>query len=89
MSTSRKHKDFVEEPMGEKAVTALPGIGPTLGASLSQQGFDKASLLLGQFLLLKEDTDKFADWLKDVCGASARQAAPCSQCLKEWCDAFL
>ncbi|XP_008319750.1 barrier-to-autointegration factor-like [Cynoglossus semilaevis] len=88
-TTSQKHRDFVGEPMGEKSVTALSGIGEVLGKKLEEQGFDKAYVVLGQFLLLKKDTEMFTDWLKDTIGATSRQAVPCAQCLKEWCDAFL
>lgn len=131
-TTSQKHRDFVGEPMGDKPVTALSGIGETLGKKLEEQGFDKvekkdtlggaelgftandkwilqcgsvftsgcniclppvslsqASVVLGQFLLLKKDTDMFTEWLKDASGANSRQAGSCAQCLKEWCDAFL
>ena len=40
-TTSKKHQDFVSEPMGEKEVTAIAGIGDVLGQRLSDKGFDK------------------------------------------------
>jgi hypothetical protein len=42
-STSQKHRDFLSEPMADKDVTSLAGIGPVLGQRLSGQGFDKVS----------------------------------------------
>ena len=59
-STSQKHRDFVSEPMGEKPVTALAGIGDALGGRLSSQGFDRAYVVLGQFLVLKKNGELFA-----------------------------
>jgi barrier-to-autointegration factor len=42
-TTSQKHQDFVSEPMGDKDVTCVAGIGPVLGQRLSDKGYDKVS----------------------------------------------
>lgn len=55
MTTSKKHQDFVIEPMGEQSVENLAGIGELMDKKLEKRGFDKACMVLGQFLVLKKD----------------------------------
>nr|XP_058894431.1 barrier-to-autointegration factor-like [Kogia breviceps] len=88
MTTSPKHTDFMAEPMGEKPAGSLAGIGEVLGKKLEERGFDKACVVLGQFLVLKKDEDLFRGRLKDKCGANAEQSRDCFRCLREWRDVF-
>jgi len=42
-TTSQKHKAFSGEPMRDKPVEDLAGIGPVLASRLKEQGFNKVS----------------------------------------------
>ncbi|XP_037638136.1 barrier-to-autointegration factor B-like isoform X1 [Sebastes umbrosus] len=86
MSTTLKHRLFVSEPMGNKSVRCLPGIGESRASKLEQQDFNRADAVLGQFLRLNRDRQRFTNWLKDASGANIRQAGLCYDCLGEWCD---
>lgn len=49
----------------------------------------KAYTVLGQYLILKKDSELFREWMKDTCQANSKQAADCYQCLNDWCEEFL
>ncbi|VDL89713.1 unnamed protein product [Schistocephalus solidus] len=89
MTTSQKLRNFVSEPIGDKSVFELPGIGEKLGARLKTKGYEKASVVLGQYLLLYRDEELFCDWLKETCGANAKQANDCFTALNDWCSAYM
>lgn len=85
----RRIRNFASEPMGEKKVTTIPGIGEVSGRMLEEKGYDKAYVLLGQFLVLRKDEDLFMEWLQDACHANRKQREDCYRCLKDWCDNWL
>ena len=80
--TTAKHRQFTREPMREKPLTALAGIGEALGKKLVSKGYKTAWKVLGQFLILDKNRKKFEVWLKDVVGANTKQAGDCVQCLR-------
>ena len=63
-----------------------------MGKKLEKRGFDKAYVVLGQFLVLKKDEDLFQEWLKDTCSAKARQSQDCLGAFKSgvtpYCEAL-
>lgn len=80
-----KLREFLREPHVLIPSDLLQVLGKRLGA----KGFDKAYVLLGQFLVLKKNQELFTEWLKEISGANAKQSNDCFQCLKDWCDEFL
>ncbi|XP_016989120.1 barrier-to-autointegration factor-like [Drosophila rhopaloa] len=86
---NEKLKNFISEPIRDKPVTKLPGIGVTLGSKLADAGFGSASSVLGQFLLFKMDREYFCDWMHEICQANNYQAEECWNCLIIWCYTYL
>ena len=48
-STSQKHRNFVAEPMSDKPVTDMAGVGTVIGDRLAREGFDKVYKMLCLF----------------------------------------
>eukprot|EP00051_Salpingoeca_urceolata_P026748 m.478474 g.478474 ORF g.478474 m.478474 type:complete len:91 (+) comp21149_c0_seq1:549-821(+) len=85
MSTSQKHRDFVREPMGDKPVSDIAGVGPRATEVLEPLGFSKAFHLLGQFLVLDKDEEMFQSWLSEnVSSMNSKHRGDCYNCLSEW-----
>jgi len=88
-TTSKKHANFVSEPMGEKEVNEIAGIGPTYEKRLKESGFQYAYNLLGQFLLLNKDEETFQEWLKDEISMTKKYSKDCSGCIAEWTRSYV
>jgi hypothetical protein len=56
---------------------------------LEDKGYDKAYVLLGQFLLFKKNEELFKKWLMSDIEMNSRYAKNCYDCLKEWCLSFI
>ncbi|ELW69945.1 Barrier-to-autointegration factor-like protein [Tupaia chinensis] len=82
---SPRLRAFLSEPIGEKDVGWVDGISRELAINLVTKGFNKAYILLGQFLLMHKNEAEFQNWLICCCGATECEARQTSNCLKEWC----
>ena len=86
--TDQKHLDFINEPIGVKPVTELAGIFEALGARMSREGFDKAYVVFGQFLVFNREKEPFVEWMVKTFRARRKSAIDCYQCLSDYFDQF-
>ena len=86
--TDQKHLDFINEPIGAKPVTELAGIWENLGARMSREGFDKAYVVFGQFLVFNREKEAFVEWMMKTFRARPKSATACYQCLSDYFDQF-
>ena len=70
-------------PLGKKLVTEFPGIGDAGERNLKKKGFEYASQIFGQFLVLEEDEGKFKDWFQQ-CGIGEAYCGHVSLALHKW-----
>ena len=89
MTTTQKHRRFVSEPIYDKGVRAVPGIGKVYGEDLTVAGYGTAQSLLDQFLHLQRNEVLFKQWLNRVCGANITSQGDCYSGLNDWCIQFL
>ncbi|XP_022329506.2 barrier-to-autointegration factor-like [Crassostrea virginica] len=83
---TRKRELFAREPLGEKSVQQMAGIGKQQAEKLKDEGYEKAYQILGMFLQCNKEEEKFKSWLKTTCGANKKQQSDCFLCLQEWCN---
>lgn len=82
MPLSEKHRDFVCEPMGDKSVYRVPGIGRVTGDNMSRDGIKTAKALYGYFMA---DQDTFKDKVMSY-GANTSQQEAAYRAMKEYAE---
>lgn len=85
--SSKKHNNFLGEPMKNKEVEKIPGIGNTIGQQMKTKGITYAHQVFGQFLVLEKDKKKFCDWVKTF-GANNGQSNDCYKAMLEWSQQY-
>jgi hypothetical protein len=48
-STTKKFREFMAEPLSDKSIRDVPGIGDVLGTKLSEAGYEKVRSLTYKF----------------------------------------
>ncbi|CAF1555145.1 unnamed protein product [Rotaria magnacalcarata] len=88
-TTSQKFRDFTSEPLKDKQLNEVPGLGPKLASNLEQSGITKAYELLGIYLTLLKNKEYFELWIRDNAGANRHQAKQCADSIDAFCSQFL
>lgn len=86
--TSQVHRRFVREPIGNKGVQALAGVGRVIGGAMAAGGIVRADQVLGRYLVLNKDEATFKKWVRGF-GANAGQQQSCYNCIRGWCTQHL
>ncbi|GJQ78796.1 hypothetical protein Trydic_g2638 [Trypoxylus dichotomus] len=85
-STSKKHRDFVREPIGNKCVHDLPGIGGAYGHRLNNSGYGSARQVVGQYLVQGGSEPAFRDFLRSEGGVNNKSSGDCYRAVRDWTD---
>ena len=76
-----KHSDFITEPMGDKLVTEVPGIGDVTAEHMKKKGIKKAKHLYG--IWLHPGPQTFRDQVRAF-GANRAQVEHAAEAMKDW-----
>lgn len=87
-STTLKHRIFTGEPMGDKKITEIPGIGPVAEKKFAKHNYNFAYQIFGEYLILKKDVEVFSKFLSDIGGMNAPNIKNCVESIETWSDSF-
>ena len=68
---------FVSEPVGDKPSSSIPGMTSVGADLLGQAGFERASLVVGKWLVMGKNESAFRDWLRSIVGDEMDDGAVC------------
>ncbi|XP_078671591.1 barrier-to-autointegration factor-like [Branchiostoma floridae x Branchiostoma belcheri] len=80
---TQKHADFVREPLGNKPVSVVPGIGRVLAGNFGQQNINTASEVVGQYMVQGKDEQRFKNWVQTF-GANAGHQTAAHDAVRDW-----
>lgn len=87
-SESSKVRDFVSEPLGDKPVTAIAGIGKATSERMASLGINYAYQLVGIFLQHKKDRVLFRTHLSSSFGMNNNHLVATTNCIGSWVDSY-
>ncbi len=87
MSSSKKCRRFLAEPIRGKRAEELPGIGAVAAERLKEYGYNMEKVL-ALFLKYNRDETEFCEWLMSN-GVNSKNQKECYDALKEFCDQHL
>ena len=79
--STMKHDSFVNSPMINKSVRAIPGIDAAYSATLMGKQIAEAYQIYGKFLVLKMDQEAFMAWLRS-CGVRDNYTLDCYHAMR-------
>jgi hypothetical protein len=75
--------------LGQRTVMGVCGISKRLAISLAELGYNKAYILLAQFLMFRTEDEFFIEWLRGINEINDEDAQRCSSCIRYWCTIHL
>ena len=89
MSSSKKCRQLVAEPIKDKGVEELPGVGAVAAKRLKNYHYPKAEKVLGIFLMMERNEVRFCRWLMSEGCLNSRDQKICYNALNKYCNNHL
>jgi barrier-to-autointegration factor len=80
---------FCNGNLGQKTILGVCGLSKANAVGLAELGYNKAYVMLGQFLLFRKEDEFFIEWLKELLPITNENALHCCSCIRDWCTLHL